>query len=195
VYGVGGPPAGIGPYLFEGVDKGLAITEVATVTTASVLGAGNQYRLVEVGSTAGFTDAECWLVFGYGYEYQTGPVRCLGVAGPTTLLLDVAFTFPAAIPVGASVNLLLSAAPPTFAVGDIGNFYLTDSPAGRVAAMAAIDSIAAAGYAVTKTVTYPGDVGLGNEGRPTHGTPAISDIVQCFAGSDVDGEVATARST
>lgn len=194
LYGGGTPGAGVGPYLFEGVNKGLALTEVATVTATDPLLAGSQYRVVQVGSTTDFPDTEGWVVFGYGYEYQTGPVHYLGLAGPTAILLDVGFTFMATIPVGASVNMLVDDLPPVVSFGEPGDFWLTDSPAGRVAAMAAIDSIAAAGYEVTKTITYPGDVGLGNAGHPTHGTEAISDIVQSFAGSDVDGEVAAARS-
>lgn len=199
VYGVGlygdtVPRSGVGPYLYEGVGKGLALTGVVTQTATSALAKGNQYRVVQVGSTAGFPDSHGWVVFGYGYEYQTGPVHYLGVAGPTAILLDVGFTFTSTIPVGASVNMLVDDQPPVPTFGESGDFLLTDSPAGRVAAMAAIDSIAAAGYEVTKTVTYPGDVGLGNAGHPTHGVPDISDIVQSFAGSNVDAEVAAARS-
>jgi len=185
--------AGVGPYLFEGVARGLSITEVATVTTTDVLEAGNQYRLVQVADTTDFPDEQGWVVFGYGYDYQTDAVPYIGIAGPTAILIDMSYTFLADIPVGSYVNLLVDDQPPSFAPGAEGHFWLTDSPAGRVAAMAAIDSIAAAGYEVTKTVTYPGDVGLGNAGHPTHGVPDISDIVQSFAGSDVDGEVATAR--
>lgn len=193
VYGGGPPPPGIGPYLFEGVSRGVAITGTSTSTTVTLTAAG-QYRLVAVASTAGFPDTTGWVVFGYGFEYQSAPVKYLGTAGPTAILIDAAYTFAETVPSGAAVNLLVNEKPPIATLGEVGDFYLTDSPAGRVAAMATVDSIAAAGYEVIKTISYPGDAGLGYAGHPKHGVPDLSDIVQCFAGSNVDVEVATARS-
>lgn len=184
---------GVGPYLYEEVDKGLAITAAASTTAGIPLVGGNQYRLVEVASSTLFPDVEGWVVFGYGNDFQAGPVVYLGKAGPAHILVDPTFTFPETIPLGSYVNLLVNEKPPVPVAGEIGDFILTDSPAGRVAAAEAIDSISAAGYTVTKTIVYPGDVGVGNAGHPTHGTQALSDIVQCFAGSGVDAEVAAAR--
>lgn len=188
------PSDSVSPYLFESITEGLDITETATTLATSPLVAGQGYRLVAVADSSGFPDAEGWVVFGYGYEYQAGPVHYLGVAGPNNILIDPEYTFTETVPVGASINLLTSQNPPVPELGGSGNFWLTDSPSGRVAAEAAVDAITAAGYTVTKTVSYPGDIGLGNAGYPTHGAQALSDVVQCFAGSDVDGEVETARS-
>lgn len=189
----GGSPSGIGPYLFEGVSKGLAITEIVTTLTSAPLLAGQEYRLLTVANASSFPDVEGWVVFGYGYDYQSGPVHYLGRAGPTAILIDPDFVFTQNVPVGANVNLLASNRPPTSTPDQIGDFWLTDSPAGRVAAEATIDTIAAAGYEVDLHVSYPGDVGLGYAGHPTHGVQALSDIVQCFAGADVDAEVEAAR--
>jgi hypothetical protein len=186
--------AGVGPYLYEGVNKGLGITSTVTTTTGALL-AGHSYRVVPVASAASFPDAAGWVVFGYGYSYQVGPVPYLGRSGTASLVLDPTYTLTSDIPIGAKVNLLTSNKPLVPTLGESGDFWLTDSPSGRVAAGAATTDITAAGYQVTKTVTYPGDVGLGNAGHATHGTQAISDIVECFAGSDVDAETAAARSS
>ena len=186
------PSVGVGPYLYEGVGKGLGITSTATTVTSAILG-GHSYRVVPVASAASFPDATGWVVFGYGHGYQVGPVPYLGKSGTSSLVLDPSFIFASDVPAGATVNLLSSNKAPQPSSSDTGDFWLTDSPSGRVAAGAAVESISAAGYQVTQTVTYPGDIGLGNAGKPTHGADAITDIVACFAGSDVDAETAAAR--
>jgi len=186
--------AGVGPYLYEGVNKGLSITAAVTTTTGPILLSGHSYRVVTVASAAALPDAAGWVVFGYGYAYQVGPVPYLGLSGTSSIVLDPSFVFTSDVPAGASVNLLVSDKPLAPALDETGDFWLTDSPSGRVAAEAAVSDITAAGYTVTKTITYPGDIGLGNAGKPTHGAQAISDIVECFAGSDVDAETAAARS-
>jgi hypothetical protein len=170
--------------------EALGPDEIVTTTSVTSLLEGQGYRVVTVTDASEFPDAEGLVIFGYGYEYQAGPVHYLGRAGTGAILIDPNFIFPETVPVGASVNML-----ETSETGDgvTGDFWLTDSPAGRVAAEATIDQLVAAGYVVTKTISYPGDVGLGNAGYPTSGAQALSDIVGCFAGSDVDAEVELAR--
>ena len=169
------------------------MTNINTTTLVNDLLPQHQYRLVSVTSTTSFPDNEGWVVFGYGYDYQTKPVRYLGKTGNNTILIDPEFTFINKIPVGSIVNMLLDNNSFNPKNNQLGSFILTDTPAGRVAAESAIDSIFAAGYTINHTVTYPGDIGLGWGGRPKKGVNNISDIVQCFCGNDVDKERAEAR--
>jgi hypothetical protein len=181
--------AGNSPYLSEGIGKGLAVTETADTLGTEVL-AGHQYALLNVTSSASFPDSSGYLVLGYGWDYQTGPVPYLGVSGSTYLVLDPTYTFPFTVPAGADVRLLNGKSAPT---PSKGQFWLTATPDGRLAAMGFVDFITAAGYDLKKTVLYPGDMGLGNEGYPTSGSAKLSDIVRVFGGDDLDTEIPALR--
>ena len=183
---------GDGPYLHDPTSS-LVITETQT-TLAQLLEVGHQYPSVTVASTTDFPDERGWLVFGFGFEYQVGPIPYLGKSGPTQLLLDPAFTIPNAVPVSASVNLaaLMSDDDDKMPHGD-GDFWATPSPAGRAACEDDIDLIVAGGREVIKTVVYPSDVGLGGSGLPTKGVPRLSGVVSVFASDDIDAEVEAAR--
>lgn len=181
-----------GPYVLD-PDSGFAVTNTDSAI-ASNLAKGQRYASVTVGDTTSFPDEEGWLVFGYGYEYEVGPVKYFGVRSATELSLDYSFKFTASVPAGAYATLLKNKGPfvPT-APETLGLFYVTASPAGRVAAAAAVDASVAAGNNVEKTITYPGDRGLGNEGAPATGVNKVSDKVSVFAGNEVDTEVDAAR--
>jgi hypothetical protein len=159
-----------------------------------VLHIGQRYGSVEVADATQFPDAEGWLVFGFGYEYQVAPIKYLGRLSETTLAIDYGFKFPKEIPSGASVTRLLHKGafnpehPET-----IGALYITASPAGRVAAGNAVDVAVGAGVAVSKEITYPGDRGLGGEGLPAHGSNKLSDKVAVWGSNDLDAEIAKAR--
>ncbi len=181
---------GGGPYLHE-PDGTVAVTETVTTTTQSIE-AGHQYPSITVTSTVGFPDARGYLVFGFGHGYQAGPVLYLGVGGPTTLLLDPSFAFPQAMSSGATVNLAERLTDDQMPHGD-QDFWLTPSPAGRVACESNLDEIVAGGRQVTKTVRYPGDVGLGGAGLPTSGVPRLTDAVMVWSSDDTDAEVTAAR--
>jgi hypothetical protein len=181
---------GGGPYLH---DPSTSTVVDDTVTTVSQeLEESHQYPMVAVASTAGFPDERGYLVFGYGWSYQSEPVPYLGVSG-SNLLLDPAYTFAKTIPNGATVNLAARMSDDQVPHGD-EDFWLTPSPAGRVACQSDIDSIAAGGAAVTNDVRYPSDVGLGGgPGLPTSGAPRLSDAVMVWGGDDLDAELAAAR--
>ena len=183
---------GLGPYIFN-PHEGVAVTGIET-TTMTVLAIHKQYASIDVDDATEFPDEPGWLVFGFGYEYQAAPVRYLGRLSETTLALDFKFKFPATVPAGAKVTLLAHKGPfvPEHPE-DVGSFYITDSPAGRVAAANAVEAATGAGIPVSKTITYPGDRGLGGEGLPSHGNYKLSDKVSVWAGSDVDAEVDAAR--
>lgn len=181
-----------GPYILD-VDAGLAVSNVDADTGAQ-LAAGLRYGSVEVSDATEFPDEPGYLVFAYGYDYQVGPVKYLGRLSDTTLALDYSFKFPKTVPAGSVVTLLRSKGPyvPT-EPEEIGAFYVTASSAGRVQASATVDENVASGNLVTKTITYPGDRGLGNEGRPSTGDYKLSDKVYVWAGNEPDEELAAAR--
>jgi hypothetical protein len=183
---------GGGPYLHNPTDS-LVIAETATTLTQA-LEAGHQYPNVSVASTVGFPDSKGFVVFGFGYGYEVGPVPFLGVSGTGTLLLDPAFTVPVAVPNGAIVNLAARMDDTQVPHGD-NDCWLTSSPAGRASCETNIDDISAGGKAVTKTVIYPNPVGLAGADRPTHGVARVNGVVSVFASDDIDNEVATARES
>lgn len=181
-----------GPYILD-PDAGFAVTSKDS-ETASQLVRGQRYGTVEVDDATVFPDADGWLVFGYGYDYEVGPVRYLGHVSPTELALDYSFKFTKTVPAGATVTLLKNKGPfVPERPEELGLFYVTASPAGRVAASAEVDAAVAAGNPVEKTITYPGDRGLGNEGYPAKGSNKLSDKVYVWAGNEVDAEVDAAR--
>ncbi len=174
----------IGPYTLNATN-GPAITGIGTTTAQDII-KGHNYSTFNVTSTSGFPDAEGYLVFAFGTDNQTFPVKYLNVINSTTLLLDTSFVFPVSLPSGTNLILLEKRGPLELASPETtGLFYLTDSVAGRIAASRTIDSISAAGATINKTITYPGDVGLGNEGLPVTGKK-ISDKVMVWG---VESEV------
>lgn len=182
-----------GPYLWS-PDEGPAITGVTTLLTEA-LNSGTQYRVLKVttNSALDFPDEPGYLVLDFGGAHQLTPVKYLGRANASQLLLDYRQQFPEDLPVGTSVTLLLQKGPlnPENPIS-LGSFYLTDSSAGRIAAQQSLDSITAAGITLRTSIVYPGDRGLGGEGLGSTGTK-FSDKVAVWAGNDVDAELAAIR--
>jgi hypothetical protein len=97
--------------------------------------------------------------------------------------LAVPFTFPITVASGATVTEITSpTSPDPEDANELGSFYLTDSPSGRVATEAALDRIVAGGVEVTTIIKYPEDIGLGAAGFGTEG-PKKSEIVEIYSGS------------
>ena len=170
----------------------MAWTGIETTITQE-LREGGQYAHLLVADSSGFPDEPAWLVFNYGFEDQVGPVKYLGKVSGTKISIDSRFVFPVSLSSGSKVNLLSQRTPyvpenPE----ESGSFYLTDSAAGRIAAQKAIEEAAASGIDYEITVVYPGDTGLGNAGRPSHGAQKLSDKVWVW-GSDSLAEVDKAR--
>jgi hypothetical protein len=183
-----------GPFIYD-PSEGAAITGTETVTAQEIV-AGKTYKTLAVLDASEFPDAEGYLALGFGTSSSTLPVRYLGKASSTQLLLDPGFVFPYGLPSGTYVALLTQRAiyvPPN--PEEVGSFYLTASSAGRVAAQATIDSLVAAGVNVTQTVVYPNDRGFGNEGQSSSGTAKLSDKVAVWGSDDLDSELADARGT
>jgi hypothetical protein len=181
-----------GPFMFD-VKTGVAVTGVETTITQS-LNKRLQYSVLNVTNALLFPDAPGYLVFDFGFSDSVYPIKYLGRLSPTQLELDASYTFLSSIANGAKVCLLQQNSPwvPSNPAV-VGAFYLTDSPSGRIAASAAIDSSAGSGLTVNKTIIYPGDRGLGNEGFPSFGNYKVSDKVAVWGSSDMDGDLETAR--
>lgn len=192
---VGAPSGAVrGPYIFDPTD-GVGVSAVEA-TVASRLEAGRRYSELQLGAgeALNFPAEPGFLVFDFGASGQVGPVRYLGRLSNSVLSLDAAFKFPATIEVGTTVTLLHSRT--AFVpenVEEVGAFYLTASPAGRVAAESLLRAISATGIDLDITIRYPGDRGLGGEGFPVNG-PKVSDIVSIFGSDNLDAELAARRA-
>lgn len=180
-----------GPYTFD-PHGGVAATSNESTITQALVG-GQQYSSVSVASASAFPDSPGWLVFGFGTSQQVGPVKYLGRMSATSLSLDFSFKFPSTISSGAAVTLLLQQAPWNPDASELGAFYITPSPAGRIAAEQTITDISAAGINLEQIVVYPGDRGLGAAGYPVRENYKLSDIVAMFAGDQVSEDVTAAR--
>ena len=183
------PVGAPGPYVFEPT-KGSSITAIETTLTQAL--PKGQYNSINVADATIFPDEPGFLCFAFATKDATYPVRYLGRLSNTSLRLDFGFKFQKDIPIGSKVTLLSSLSVPLHPE-DVGAFYLTASPAGRVAASVAIDSIVPAGYDVDKEVIYPGDRGLAGEGLPQASVPRVADKVNVWAGDEPDAEVEKAR--
>ncbi len=182
-----------GPFTYD-MEHGAAITAV-DAALVSELKSGQRYQSLEVDDATEFPDETGYLVFNFGQTEQVAPVKYLGRLSNTELALDASFKFPFDVPAGSDVVLLEGRSPWQPAANERpGNFYVTGSAAGRIAAMAAVDDTAAAGIDVRKTIVYPSDAGLGGEGRPSSGAPKLSDKVAVWGGDNLDAEIEAARS-
>jgi hypothetical protein len=181
-----------GPFIFD-EDTGTSVTGTATTLTTGV-SKGLAYNTITVADASAFPDAEGYLALGFGTEEAVYPVHYLGRPSSTQLLLDPSFIFPKAVSAAASVTLLAQRALWTpDNIEEVGTFYVTAASAGRVAAAKNIGDVTGAGLSVTKTVIYPSDVGLGNEGLPVSGTDKLSDKVTVWGGDDTDSEIEALR--
>jgi hypothetical protein len=194
-------PAGLpGPFSYD-PRAGLSVTGIVAVLGQAIN--GNQSHAtfaLDTGSDSNpallFPDQVGYLVFNFGFKGQVGPVKYIGRLDNVSLKLDASFRFPASIPAGVTVTLLqsnLPFVPDPNADPLTGNFYLTSSAAGRIAAGAALDDIQASGLAIERSVVYPSDVGLGNAGDPTSGAQKLSDAVVVWGGDSLEDELATLR--
>lgn len=170
----------LGPYIFD-PKEGIAITSTEGLTN-QLLEAGRQYTTLTLqsGGAAAFPDEEGWLVFNFGEKEQIWPVKYLGRISSTELALDASFVFPFTVPLGDTVHLASQRTPFAPVDEDLNGLYLTDSPAGRIAAEAALEDTIAAGFEKNIEIVFPGDRGIGGEGFPTTDNYKVSDIVRVF---------------
>jgi len=187
-------PEGVpGPFSFD-VKEGLAATDVESSVVGELV-EGQRYQTLTLSDASEFPDAVGYLAFNFGYDGVVGPVKYLGKLSSTQLILDAGFKFTNTVQAGSTVTLLSGRAPFVPPAADnAGAFYLTGSAAGRIAALSIIADTVAAGVQVSETINYPGDRGLGNEGKPASGSAKLSDAVYVWGGDRPDSEIDTARS-
>jgi hypothetical protein len=192
-----------GPYIWS-PQEGPAIVDPETTLTTDYF-RNNTYAILNVASTANLP-ATGYVVINFALEsgFYNGtapnfqidalfPIKYTAVVSSTELLLEPGFTFEADALVGSSVSLLYQKDPFDPVNGyPLGSFYLTDTPAARVAAQKALDIIEPAGPEINQIIVYPGDRGLGGEGYPTvpqNDLTKLSDVVEIWAGSQDDVDV------
>lgn len=181
-----------GPFLWDPID-GVSITSINTTTNMEIE-QDQHYSILEVADATTFPDEEGFLVFNFGFENQVAPVRYMGRLSNTELALDAGYKFLNDISLGATVILLRDRSPFVPERNDfVGDFFLTDSASGRIAAQAALEETLAAGIDAHVKVVYPGGRGLGGEGFPTVGSYKLSDLVEVFGGNELDSEIEKAR--
>lgn len=194
-------PAGLpGPFSYD-TKAGLSVTGTAA-TLGQAINGNQSYSAFALDTSLDsnpallFPDEVGYLVFDFGFKGQVGPVKYIGRLDNVSLKLDASFRFPVSIASGVTVTLLQSNTPfiPDPNADPLtGNFYLTSSAAGRIAAGSALDDIQAAGLAIERSVVYPNDVGTGGAGLPTSGAQKLSDAVVIWGGDDLDDELPALR--
>ena len=176
-----------GPFSFDPNENSAAITGIST-TLNQQINANQNYQLITVNSTTGFPNQEGYLVFGFGTDLATFPVKYLFISSSTQIAIDNSFIFPKTLPTGTTVIFLAQKG--TFIPENpesVGSFYLTDSISGRLSASSTIDTIAAVGANVNKTVLYPSSIGLGNGDSPVkiiNGNTKIDDVVYIYGNQE-----------
>lgn len=181
-----------GPFAVD-PSEGPVISNVFGLTSGSIFGGSNLKTLSLIDGSA-FSDEPGYVCVGLGYSYQTDAIKYYGKQDINTLIIDFNYTFPKDVPVGASVSQLAYKGGWQDVPPEIGAFWLTASPTGRLAAIQTIQNIAAAGGITNIVVNYPSDYGLGAWGFPTINSAKLSDIVTVFSGDDTDLEVAEAEA-
>lgn len=182
-----------GPYIYD-PKAGLAVTGIETTLNQNLF-AGKQYKTLLVTSALSFPDENGWIVVGFGGDHVAAPIQYFGRISSTEIAIDYNYVFEKDITIGAKVTILYKKGVwlPDHPE-QVGSFYLTDSPSGRVAASNTIDIMVAAGVKVFKTIVYPGDYGLGGAGLPAQEVLKLSDKVIVWGGEDLDAEINTLRN-
>jgi hypothetical protein len=184
-----------GPFAYD-PHIGVGVTAIDGILAVGLNAYQNYTKItLNSGNALDFPNEPGYLVFEFGRKDTVYPVKYYGRLSSSELAIDGNFTFPVKLEIGSTVTLLHSKAAfvPTNPE-DVGSFYLTNSPAGRVAAEQAIKDSFAAGLKLNIDIVYPGDRGLGNEGYPAENNYKLSDKVRVWAGNDIDGEIAAARN-
>lgn len=182
-----------GPYAFN-VKDGVTYGSI-TATMNQSINRGNSYTTINLGTNGaqGFPKVPGgYIVFGWGYSYQTNPIKYIGRVSNDLIAIDPSYVFDKDIPNGSMVFWTQTKG--AYIPGD-GKpaFYVTDSSSGRVAAESTLKDISAGGIDLIVDIRYPSDRGLGNAGRPTKNNYKLSDVVEIYGGNDLDRELLERR--
>lgn len=150
-----------GPYIYD-VDSAFSVTGTASTVAVAIL-PETPTSVVTLASTASFP-ASGWIILDFGTQ-RSNAVRYIEKIGTNQLLMDFANTYPYAVPVGTTALLVnkLQITVPSPSV--TGNLYATGSQSDCLAAQEFVSDSTASGISLNFNVRYPGDRGLGGEGR------------------------------
>jgi len=164
-----------------------------------VLKTGANYSTIQVDSGGTKIENDTWIIIGYGFDYQQGPIKCIGHVSDTEIMVDPSFRFSKDIDPN-----VLSYANTDIVIVNRGvyssnrsfskEFVLTASNAGREAFLGYINQISATGIYKNIETRYPSDRGLGNEGSLLSGLGKLSNIVEVYGKDDVDEELKGLRN-
>ena len=158
------PSTGVqyGPYMFD-IAQQYVIGATECNTTQLV--DSSTGIIVNVDDSSGFADSEGYLIFGYGTDYEEGPIPYISRPSNTTLMINPSYRFINVHQVGTNITLISekAAVVPNASGLDYQNF-ITDIVSGRIYTEDLIQSIAATGITLVITVLYPNDIGLGKYG-------------------------------
>jgi hypothetical protein len=163
------------------------------------LSSTNYLQYVTLGGSNGLVDlpnTEGYILIGYGYDYQTGPIKYYGtttLSSVNYLVIDGNFVFPTKIPANATIQYMADKAPYSALSLEDGSAWVADVSTARTVAIDAIRSILPAGVEVNFDVIYPTDTGLYNWDLPTEGAPVLSSVVEVYGGNNLDAELAQLR--
>lgn len=182
-----------GPYCY---DKGQAFgLSGVTLTPQTTIPQGRGCPEVTVTEDLTGYDLTGWLVLNFGYKNQTVPIR-YRIISQYVIQPDPHFYIPEEYSKGSTIISLISqtAAYVPSIQEQRGAFYLTASNAGLEAAKQYLYDISATGIDLSINVRYPGDRGLGNEGKPTTDASKLSDIIEVFGPNDLDAFLKEVRN-
>jgi hypothetical protein len=156
------------------------------LTTAAEIPRGKGCPAITVNEDLSNYPKTGFIVVHFGYKDQAGPIN-YSVIDTHTIILDPAFTFHTEFSINTVLTLATQKAPYLPDVNtQIGGLLITASNAGLEAAKEYITDISAAGLDLIINVRYPGDRGLGNEGKPVEQNYKLSDIIELFGPDDLD---------
>ena len=154
-----------GPYLWD-ISKGYLIGGEECNTTQKV--DANLGLVLGVDDASQIPDDTGFLIFGYGFSNEEGPVPYIGRPSSNSLLISPSYKFKFTHDVGTNISLVSSFS--TYDPSPDGTdfpVYLTGVVDGRLYARDLIKLVAATGIKVVINILYPSSEGLGKWNTPT----------------------------
>jgi hypothetical protein len=151
-----------GPYIWD-TSKGYLIGEEQCNTTQIVN--GDSESIISVDNSSEIPDDNGYLVFGFGTEFEEGPVPYISRPSSNSIIINPTYNFKHTHAIGTNISYISKNSPyiPE-ADGTDYPFYLTDEVSGRIYAEELVELVKATGIRLVVTVLYPNDEGFGKWG-------------------------------
>lgn len=163
----------LGSYTYD--THSLPISKVST-TLQEPINEGSLETVIFGLNTNAFPDGTGYLMFDFGTDNQEGPVKYLARPSSGSLLVDPSYKFQKTHAINSDVMLLLGRT--GYQPKQDGTDYqafVTGTTAGRDAAIAMMESLAAAGIFLNIFIVYPKDPGLVYVDGWVYGNDTFSD--------------------